>query len=834
MTIIKNTHKPLFSIRTYYPIFIRLFPSQMKLIISLVICLCSLSLIGQIENEEMLVNGIVNDAEFHTPIQYITVTLQNIENKEIVSVITTKKGEFELYVPTGKYYFTTSSLSFMSFSIGVLKVQQDIDLGIIELTQKIEELSEIEVVAKNNLVDYNSDKKVYNASKDIANVGGNAITVLQNTPSVRVDDEGNITVRGNSVRVLVNGIPYGSQETNADILSLIPSNSINKVEIITRSAKYDAEGGNILNIVLKKGSNEGYNGSLEVHGAIPDNFGVSTFLNYKTQKINLFSTASFNNGLRIKNTSIEQIFLDNNQQPFANFDEMREDNKQKNGLLLNLGSDFYLNENNTLTTSLLYSNANKSYDSNLLLNDYDPIDALVRSSNRDVNENTKEGFIEAYANFTTKFNKKGHQLSLLLNYDNNTSKNDTYITNNETYPGSNKYNQKSLHNQYLNNYYLNIDYSLPLKNKSLLGIGHKSSFRIYDNDFIVSNLDESNINSVPIDEFFNKINYDENIYAFWANLNKEFKNFNYSVGLRSEITNTTINDRKENRTITNNYVDFFPDVLLTYKLKKEDYISFNYSRYITRPTIKELNPFNSYTDERFILVGNPFLSPYYSNSFMVEYHRDFEKLSFNSAFYYTSSINKIRQTIEKTEFQTIDGNDIFKRIPLNNGDYTATELEIEVIYSPTKMIRLYGLINPNYAMLSNTDNNLYDYSDIIWVGRLNGLFRFTDSFRVQLSYNYQSPIKTAITEFGTYQYATLATSKDLFKGKATLSFNINDLFNSKEAMYKSLETNTISNLNFAYDPQYLLSFSYRFNNASKRNSKNRVKDADKNIFEIDQ
>lgn len=832
--MIKNTNKPLFNIKSYYPIFMRLFPSQMKLLISAAIFICSLSLIGQVENSDMSVNGIINDAESHTSIQYITVTVQDIETKNIVSVITTKSGEFELIIPAGKYYFTTSSLSFVSFSIEVLKIQQDLDMGIIELTQKVEELIEVEVVAKNSLMDYKSDKKVYNASKDIANAGGNAITVLENTPSVRVDDEGNITVRGNSARVLVNGIPYGGQETNADILSLIPSNSINKVEIITRSAKYDAEGGSILNIVLKKGADEGYNGSIEAHAAIPDNLGVSTFLNYKTPKINLFSTASFNNRVRIKETDIEQIFLNNIQQPHANFDENRKDNKQRSGLLLNLGSDFYLNEKNTLTTSLLYSSASKNYDSKLILNDYDPIDVISRSSIRDVDENTNEGFIEAYANFTTKFNNDGHQLSMLLNYDNNTSKNDTYITNTETYPGSNGYNQRSLHDQYLNNYYLNIDYSLPLKNNSLLDIGHKSSFRIYSNDFIVSNLDENNVNSVAIDDFFNKINYDENIYAFWANLKKEYENFSYSFGLRSEITYTTINDHKEDRTISNNYSDFFPDALLTYTFKNDSYVSFNYNRYISRPTIKELNPFNSFTDERFILVGNPYLDPYYSNSFMIEYHRDFEKLSFNSAIYYTNSIDKIRQTIQKTEFQTINGNDIFSRIPLNNGDYSATELEVEVTYSPTKKIRFYGLLNPNYTVLSNSKDNLYDYTDIIWIGRINGLLRLTNSFRLQLSYNYQSPIKTAITEFGTYQYAALTLSKDLFKGKSTLNFNINDLFNSKEATYKSLEANTISKLNFNYDTQYLLSFSYRFNNANKRNSKNRVKDADKNVFEIDQ
>ena len=297
----------------------------MKLFFIIIFSLFSIVLISQNEQEKVVVQGSVFDANSHTPLQYISITLQNINTLKSSSNKTDKDGKFELYVRRGTYYFTTSSLSFKPHTISILKVKQDLELGLIELDQNIEELEEVEVIAKNNLVDFKFNKKVYNASKDISNAGGNAITVLENTPSVKIDDEGNISLRGSTVQVLVNGKPFGGQTSNADILSLIPANSINKVEIMSRSAKYDAEGGGgIINIVLKKGSVQGLNGSVEGHIGIPDNDGVSGFLNYKTNRVNVFSTVSFNHKVRIKNTNIEQTFLNNSGTAYGNFDEIRE------------------------------------------------------------------------------------------------------------------------------------------------------------------------------------------------------------------------------------------------------------------------------------------------------------------------------------------------------------------------------------------------------------------------------------------------------------------------------------------------------------------------------
>lgn len=796
--------------------------------------LLSLNLLGQETIETNNVIGHVKDAETHLPLQFVTVSLQDIETLELVGDVTDKEGKFELSVPSGKYYCIVESLSFEPFIIHVLNIDQDMEMGIIELEQNSENLEEIELIAQSKLVDHKLSKKVYNASKDIANIGGNAVTVLENTPSVKVDGEGNITIRGNTALVLVDGKPYGGQRSSADVLSLIPANTINKVEIISQSAKYDAEGGGaILNIILKKRSIDGYNGTVEAHLGLPDNDGVSTFVNYKTDKINMYSTVSFNHQVKIKDTEIQQIFLDDQQQVTGNFDQERSDYRQRNSFLINLGSDFYLDEKNTLTSSILYSNSNKNYDSELLLNDYQPFDELIKSSLRKVDDNSDESFLEAFFQYTTKFNKEGHQLSADIKYDNSLADNETDILNTETFPGSDLTEQKYVKDENVDNFYVKVDYALPIKDNGSFEAGFKSNFRNYDNDFTSSNLNNSTLLFEPIADFTSKIVYKENIYAFYANYSQQIDKLSFSLGLRTEISETKITEEIIDEEFVNNYTDVFPSALLTYSIKDQNIISLGYAKYIDRPTISQLNPFNSFTDERFILVGNPYLQPYYTNYFYLEYYQEFEKLSLNTALFYSNSTDRILNVIEKTGNQTNDGFDIYRRIPINNGTLNYTGLEVEAMYNPSNKIRLYGLVSPYYSQLSDTRENAYDFDNWVWYGNFRLLYRINNTLRFNIDYVYQSAQKTAITELKDFQYVNLNVSKDFWEGKSTLSFKINDVFYTRKAEYSSLEANTITQRNFIFDTQYLLSFSYRFNKSSRRNSHNRSKEIDKNIFEVE-
>lgn len=806
----------------------------MKLISILIIGLLSFSLLGQESVEQHRVSGSVKDADTHSPLQFVTVTLQDINTQELTGDVTDKEGYFELSVPDGQYYCIVESLSFQPFIIQILTVNQEMEMGIIELEQHTEKLKEIELVAQSNLIEHEQSKKIYNASKDISNIGGNAITVLENTPSVRINEQGTITINGNPALVLVDGKPYGGQRNNADILSVIPANTINKVELIQQSVKYGAEGsGGILNIILKKRNTDGYNGSVEAHVGTPDNDGASAFVNYKTEKVNMFSTLSFNHKVTIKDTEIEQIFLDDRQRPTGNFDQERSDYRQRNSFLFSIGSDFYLDENNTLTSSLLYTSSNKNYDSELFLNDYRPIEELIRSSVRDVDNNSDEAFLEAYLQYTTKFKKEGHQLSGDFKYDNSISDNNTEIVNTETYPGEETLNQRYTKDESVDHFYFKVDYVLPLKNNASFEAGHKSGFRNYQNDFNSSNLNPSTLQYQTLNEFKSIIDYKEAIYAFYANYSKEFERLSFSLGLRLEMTKTEIGEKLTGENFTNDYNDIFPQALITYELEGDNLISLGYAKYIDRPTISELNPFNSFTDERFILTGNPFLQPYYTNYFYLEHYHSFEKLSLNSILFYSNSTDRILNVLENTGNQTGDGFDIYRRLPVNNGTLDFAGLELSLTYNPIKKIRLYGVLSPYYAVLSETLNNAYDYTNWVFYGNFRFLYRITDTFRFNIDYVYQTTQKTAITELKPIQYTNATISKNFLEGKVNLSFKVNDIFYTRKSDFYSLEANTITNRQFIFDTQYLLSFSYRFNQGSKRNSHNRANDIDKDIFEVE-
>ena len=805
----------------------------MKLLSILIIGLLSYSLLGQESMELHKVSGKVNDADTHAPLQFVTVTLQDVNTQELIGDVTDKDGIFELLVPQGKYYCIVESLSFQPFIIHILSIDQEMEMGTIELEQNSENLKEIELVAKSNLIDHKLTKKVYNASKDIANIGGNAITVLENTPSVRINEQGNISIRGNTALVLVDGKPYGGQRSSADVLSLIPANSINKVEIINQSAKYGAEGGGgILNIILKKRSIDGYNGTVEAHVGLPDDDGVSAFVNYKTEKINMFSTVSYNHQVKIKDTEIRQIFLDDTQNPTGNFDEVRDDYRQRNSFLVNLGSDFYLDDKNTITTSLLYMNTNKNYNSELFLNDYQPVDNLIQSSSRYVDDNSDEAFLEAYLRYSTKFNEEGHQLSADLKYDNSVSDNKTDINNIETFPGSGTSKQNYAKDESVDNFYLKMDYVLPINTDANFEAGLKYSFRNYKNDFVSSNLNQSTQAFVAIPDFTSQIDYQENIFALYGNYSRELGKLGLSLGLRTELTRTTISEKLVDEAYDNDYNDLFPSILFTYSVKDQNLFSLGYTRYIDRPTIAELNPFNSFTDERFILVGNPFLQPYYTNYVYLEYYHAFEKLSLNSALFYSNSTDRILNVLEKTGSQTSDGFDVYTRTPINNGTLNYTGMEFELNYNPSNKFRLFGLVSPYYAVLSDTRDHAYDYENWVWYANARFLYRITNTLRFNLDYIYQSEQKTAITQLNAFQYVNFTLSKDFFGGKSTLSFKVNDIFHSKKSDFYSLEANTITNRAFIFDTQYFLSYTYRFNKSSRRNSNNRSKDIEKNIFEI--
>jgi len=805
----------------------------MRLITAFLFLFIVTSSYGQESPENVSIYGSVYDAETNAPLQYATVTLQNIKTKNFTGGITNKKGRFEFSIPPGKYKFSVEFISFNPFVIKELDINQDIDFGMIALSQSSEKLNEVEVSAGKSVMSYKYDKKIYYSSKDIGNSGGSAITVLENTPTVRVDEEGGINIRGNKAMILVNGKPFGGEDATGDVLSLIPSNTINRIEIYSPSAKYDANsGGGIVNIILKKGKGLGFKGTMEVHGGLPGNDGVSSFINYKSDKINVYSTVSFNHTIKIKNADMEQEYFNTHNNPAGNMEQNRKDDRQKNSFLFNIGSDFAIDDKNTVSTSILYSTSNKNYDSDIFFEDFNNSGSLIQTTNRDISDNTDDNNLEALINYTTVFDDDDHKLSFNLKYNGLNSENNADILN--TVAPNDVSKQNSNKDQKLSTYLFQGDYQIPFEKNRLLETGFKTKVRKFSNNFLYSILNPDTQNFESVEGFANDILYDEYILAAYLKYSKYYEDLNFSLAVRSEKTYTQIQELNIDSNDKNDYLDFFPSLNIGYTLKDEGILTFNYSRFIERPEIAQLNPFTSIADNRFILSGNPYLKPSYTNYFILEYYKEIKKISLTTALFYSGSTDYIRYIIENSGEQNSDNFDIYLRRPVNDGNLDQYGFDVSLTYIAGKHLRLRGYVSPYYYVIRNTFENIYDNEDYVIYANLVGDYRFSNGLKFQLNYTYQSPKKTAVTTLKAIQFLNATVSMDLLKKKATLTFRANDILQTRTYDYESFEANTFTHKNWRFDSQFLISFMYRFNKASKRNSHNRSKDIDKEVFELDE
>ena len=768
--------------------------------------------ISQAETEIVL-TGSVADKETKEALEYATVSLHHAVTDSIINGgATNAQGRFRLTIAPGTYTLKVQFLSFKTFVLKSKSFQDHLNLGRIELIPD-NSLQEVELTIDKSLMESKFNKRIYNASRDPANIGGNALDVLNNTPTVRVSDEGDIIVRGGSSTLLIDGKPQFELAELSDILNALPANSIDRVEIITRSAKYSADGGggSVINIITKKRIGIGTNGSIEIHGGIPDNHGFSSFFNEDTDKMNLYSTISFNHGDREKYTNIRQ--------PLLSFDQRRIDKRQKNSLLFNLGSDFYLGDNNVLAASFLINAHDKNNRSQL-----DEPDFI-----RNVDESDNGSRIELNVGNTTKFDDKGHELAVNLNYVSSDSDSDSEINEDQ---GISSIFQKALKDQTLDNFTARVDYTVPLSENSSLELGYQGTFRFYNNDFNVSQFDPTLNDFVTVNNLDAQVGYDEFVQGFYGVFNGSYNQFSMALGLRSETSAITLEQLGIND-VKKNYTDLFPSVTLGYAFNDSSNLTLNYARSIDRPSAAQINPFISYTDERFQTVGNQNLNPYYTDYFELLFDQSFKKLNLATSLFINSASDQFLTVIENTGLVTDDGQEIFRRTTVNSGDKNIVGVDLDLTYRFSKNFRLNTYISPYYLEVKNTIDPAYENSNVTWYASARATWSINNGLRLRADHIYQSPINTGLTVLRTINTSNIAVSKDLFKKRATLSFRINDLFSSKEFSYQSLEASTITRRDARFQNQYLLSFTYRLNQF-KRNSKNRSGDINKDDLEDNQ
>ncbi|SNR34659.1 Outer membrane receptor proteins, mostly Fe transport [Lutibacter agarilyticus] len=770
------------------------------------------------------IKGTVIDFDTKEPLEYATVVVKPLNGDPITGDITNSKGHFNIEITPGNYDISIEFISFKPYELKNVAIVKSLNLGVIELAINAEALDEVEIVAEKSTVEIRLDKKIYNVGKDMTVKGGTASDVLDNVPSVTVDVDGTVSLRGSeNVRILINGKPSSMVGlSGTDALRQLPADAIEKVEVITSpSARYEAEGtGGILNIVLRKGKAQGFNASVTATAGIPDNLGGSVNLNYRIKKFNFFTNTAYSYTNSPGNSY-------NNATYFNEFDEISSYRNEKtdydrSGGRFNtrLGLEYFLTDKSSLTGTFYYRESDRNNISTNYTSEFDASKLLTRKSIRindkdDVNKN-----IEYSLNYTHDFNDSGHNLSFDFQYNNDDENEFTFITDYDTYPSFLERNpERTTTVESDSEFTLKGDYVLPIGENAQFEAGFNLNLNEIDSDFLVQDYDPDSGDFINNPDFTNSLVFEQNIYAFYTQYGSKINKFSYLLGLRSETTDRSIQLLGDNTDNQKTWTELFPTVNVGIEFSETESLTVGYNRRLRRPRHFYLNPFETRTSETTIRKGNINLDPTYTGSFDIGYLKRWSKFTLNSSVYYSHSTNNI-EWIQTEETRDVNGlpTIVIVRSPVNLSTQDRYGFEFTANYNPFKWWKLSQSFNFFRATTEGDYEGVnYDADNISWFTRFNSTVTLPGEIDWQTRAMYMGPSQNAQTKRLGIVSINLAFSKDLLKEKATISFNVSDLLNSRKRISETTTETTFSEGEFQYrQRQFLLNFTYRFNQKKKR------------------
>ncbi|HEX9600352.1 MAG TPA: outer membrane beta-barrel protein, partial [Mariniflexile sp.] len=437
---------------------------------------------NSVSDKDITITGKVIDKDTKAPLEYATVTFfSKKENKIVDGCVTDVNGEFNIKVSKDLYNITIEYISYKKITISNKKIDSKVNLGTIALEIDYASLGEVEIIAEKTTVEIKLDKKIYNVGKDLTVRGGTVSDVLDNVPSVSVDVEGNVALRGNdNVRILINGKPSGLVGLNStDALRQLPADAIERVEVITSpSARYDAEGtGGILNIILRRSKLQGLNGAITVNTGSPLAAGVSGNINYRTGNFNFFNTTGYNYRESPGNSTTKTEYF-NDSAPSTFFNESRETYRERKGLTTNTGVEWYINDTASLTTSVVYRNSDNISETTNSIRELDENKNLLNQSYRFNPETEDDKTIQYSVNFDKQFNGNSeHRLTFDFQFENSSEDEFSIISQD----GNDAERVQTLEEQ--NNILLQTDYVMPIGEASQFELGYRGNFNELDTDY---------------------------------------------------------------------------------------------------------------------------------------------------------------------------------------------------------------------------------------------------------------------------------------------------------------------------------------------------------------
>ncbi|MCG8308823.1 MAG: TonB-dependent receptor [Cytophagales bacterium] len=777
------------------------------------------------ENVSGNVRGTIIDQETNEPLEYVSIAIFKASDKELITgTISQKDGRFSIKgLGHGAYYIEVSFIGYDKITLDDVQIAAErshIDLGNIILPRSVEQLREVEIVADEMSVEYKIDRKVVNVGQQLTAASGNAVDILENLPSITVDVEGNVALRGSTgFMVLIDGRPTVLESSEA--LQQIPANTIENIEIITNpSAKYNPDGtAGIINVITKKNKLKGLTGTANLNYGNFNRYGGGILLNYTKKKWSVFFGADYNNRESPGQEFNERITQKDDTTFFTR--SRGPENRKRNFWVLRGGIGYNISERDILNFEYNYGfgkyerSSDQDYEEGILpegsFNEYTSYQFGWRSGH----------FYSLNTSFQHDFAGKNHNIVAQLQYrsreGDDTSINQLFDANDDITSG--QLNTEAGPGAVLQ---ANLDYTRPVGEMNKLEVGYQSRIgRSNDaTELYWYNTADGDFELQP--EYSNDTEYSRDIHSLYGIYGGEKGNFGYQLGLRGAYTYRVINSVKIDGDFVIDRLDYFPTFHSSYKLPAEQQVMASYSRRIERPRSYYLEPFITWSDAFNVRQGNPELKPEYIDAMEVAYLKGIGNHSLSFEGYYRITNNKVER------IRSVYQENVMLSRPENVGrDYA---LGLEMVFSLNFLkwwkMDLSGNLY-DYQLRGRLEEQNFDRQSLNWNTRLSNTFRFFEGNRIQLNSRYNSETVTAQGKRGDYWTADLAISQEFWKKQMTGILQVRDMFG------RVIRQQTSSGVDFySYGedynkaPQISLTINYRFNNYKSKNKRDRSEGTD--------
>ncbi|MBE8714751.1 TonB-dependent receptor [Sphingobacterium hungaricum] len=781
------------------------------------------------------IRGLVVVDSSKQPIAGATVALLTQNTQAYIrGQQTNEKGEFvfdEVDASTYTLRISYTGLENYLKENLVITAGNNVNLGTLELTEASQTISEVVVEGRMPDMQLDIDKKVFDVSQSLVSVGGTASDVLANVPTIQVDSDGSVSLRGSSnVRILIDG--KESAMAGSDINSFLqsmPANSISKVEVITNpSSKYDAEGqSGIINIVLKKDARIGLNGSVTASAATYNNYMAGVNLNYRDNKFNYFGGYNFNRRNNVGSSRNDNVVLidgqisDDSQRTISNSENTRLNHSHT----FRFGADFYATEKTTLSLG-----SNISIRKNDRLSDIDfdyfNIPEFGSNSSRTSQQYEDDLGYDITFDFKRELKKEGEELTANVTFGSDTEDGTNEFS--QTYASTRKdLNRNNTTTENGKNWNLQLDYVLPLGENHKFETGYRSIIRnTEDTQF---SLLQDTITGVfnPDYRVSNDFDLKSSVHAVYANYQRQLSDrIGMQIGLRAEqaYLNSIYYSKNPDAApgtaeirAEQDYFRIYPTAFLTYRVgEKTDKIQLSYSRRVQRPRGWQVNPFLDLSDETNYRQGNPNLLPEDIHSFELSFAKFYEKWNFISSAYY----RKVFDMVQPFQYD-IDLIEDIIGTPVGNETYMKWEnvgkqdaMGFELI-SKVNLFKWWDVTANANLFYNNTQpydqfptNSAENFS---WNGNLSTNIKFTKTTSAQVRGDYRAPQNSLQGKMYAMSGLDIALRQDVLKGKGSIMFNVRDVFNTRMFKFESnLPTRYTISENRWMPRMFTLSFSYRF------------------------